>query len=359
MSVIPPSCLTLAEYLHRIDPFAIQITESFGIRWYGLAYVAGFACAYGIILWMARRGRTPLSAERVADFVLAVAIGTIVGGRLGYCVFYKPDMLIEFSDEFPFWGVLALNRGGMASHGGMIGIVLACLYYAHKHKLSPMHLFDLTTLGGTAGIFFGRIANFVNGELVGRPMATPRPWGCRFPQEIIDWSDEQRKALRPVAEELRSPLADWGGTPGSRELQEIVEATWQHDPQGDKIARMLEPLLPLRHPSQLYAAFLEGVLLFVLLMLIWRKPRKPGVIGAWFLVLYAVVRVVNEFFRMPDAHLGYQIFDLTRGQILSFGLFAVGLGLLVWWARRDAPRLGGWGGGVNHCETSHDHSADA
>ncbi len=344
MSGCLPNVAPLAAYLHRIDPFAIQFTETLGIRWYGLAYVAGFACAYGIILWLARRGRTLLPAARVADFVLAVAIGTIVGGRLGYCAFYKPDMLIEFSSEFPFWGVLALNRGGMASHGGMIGLIVACLYYARKHKLTPMHLFDLTTLGGAVGIFFGRIANFINGELVGRPMDKPCAWGCKFPQEILDWSKSQREALRPVVAELRTSLADWGGDPGPRQLQQIVEATWQHNEYGNRIAELLAPLLPLRHPSQLYAALLEGALVFVVLLVIWRKPRKPGVIGTWFLLLYAVVRIVNEFFRMPDAHLGYQVFDLTRGQILSIALFALGLGLLIWWARRDVPRIGGWDG---------------
>ena len=152
----------LPVFMNTFDPFAFRITESFGIRWYGLAYLAGFLASYAIVLRLAKSKLSLLSAEKAGDFIFAVAIGTIVGGRLGYCLFYSPDLLWRFTKAPPFWGLLAINEGGMASHGGIIGIFAACLYFAWRNKINALHLTDLIAATAGIGVFLGRLANFVN-----------------------------------------------------------------------------------------------------------------------------------------------------------------------------------------------------
>jgi phosphatidylglycerol:prolipoprotein diacylglycerol transferase len=330
----------LAAILHRIDPFAIHFGGQWGIRWYGLSYLAGFACAYLFIGYLARRGRSSLGRGEAADFVVAAAIGTVVGGRLGYCVFYQPNLLIDFSGAFPFWGVLRLWEGGMASHGGMIGIIVACLIYARRRGHDPLHLFDLSTIGGTIGIFFGRLANFVNGELLGRPAPADLPWAVKFPHEV---SPEQlhSQAFAPITEQVRE-LARTGQVTGPTLYDQFLDAVQSNE----AVAAMVRPLLTPRHPSQLYEALGEGLLLFVVLLAIWYRPRKPGVVGGWFLVCYAVVRIIGEQFRLPDAHIADQEFawlGITRGQWLSGVMLLVGMVLLIWWSRRKVRRISGWG----------------
>ena len=325
----------VAAYLHRLNPFALRLWGDVGIRWYGLSYVAGFICAYYILLALARRGRILVKPEAVGDFIVALAVGTIVGGRLGYAVFYQPALLWDFSAHFPFWGLLAMWKGGMASHGGIIGLTLACIGFARSRNVTPFHLFDLIGLTGTVGIFFGRIANFVNGELFGRECRPDLPWAVKFPQEMRDWAGEKVEQLRAAV----GATAEHSDSP-----QELVEQTLAMIQRGNRaVIDAVAPLLPTRHPSQLYEALLEGLFLFTVLWLIWYKPRKPGVVGGWFLVLYPLVRIFGEQFRMPDVGLGFRALGLTRGQWLSIIMLAIGVTCLTWWSLRQSPRIGGWG----------------
>ena len=328
---------TLSIYLHTLSPFAIYFGDGFGIRWYGLSYLAGFIAGWLLIRQLAKHGKTPMKMTLVADFVFAVAFGTVIGGRLGYCVFYQPELFIDFSSHFPFWGVLALNHGGMASHGGLLGIVVACIIYGRRHHLSPIHLLDLCAWGGTIGIFFGRLANFVNGELVGRPAPKGLPWAVKFPQDLRNWSADR---LGELAAKLQ-PLGITAQTPG--ELAERTIAAIQHGNQ--KVIHIVKPLLIARHPSQLYEALLEGVTLFVLLSIVWARPRKPGVVGGFFLVGYAIVRIIGENFRMPDAIIANEEFahwGVTRGQLLSFVMLSIGVVYLMYFVTRKVPKIGGW-----------------
>ncbi len=341
-------------YLHTLNPFALEIAEGIGIRWYGLAYLAGFLVGYFIIKAMTQRGLSPLRGEQVSDFVFTVALGTIIGGRLGYCIFYDPSLLTSFSTQLPFWGVLAINQGGMASHGGIIGIAVACLWFAKRHGISALHLQDLTTLGGTAGIFFGRIANFVNGELVGRVSPENYPLAVKFPQDILSWPSFEPgrvASLGPVAESVGTSAEQWSVivknfTVQSSAwqqlnviLQRIVEAVQDHNPLTENL---LEPLLSPRYPSQLFEALLEGLALFIILSLIWTRPRKPGVIAGWFFSLYAIVRIIGEQYRMPDLHLGFQWLGLTRGQWLSVGMLIFGAVWTLLCSLKSGDKLGGW-----------------
>jgi phosphatidylglycerol:prolipoprotein diacylglycerol transferase len=326
--------ITLAVYLHSLNPMAIRFWGNFGIRWYGLSYVAGFVAGYLILRTMSRRGMTPLRGQLVPDFVLAAAIGTVLGGRLGYVLFYKPELLTQFTDRPPFWGLVAINEGGMASHGAIIGLLLACLYFRRRARVPALHLMDICVQAGTMGVIFGRLANFVNGELIGRPAPAGLPWAVKFPQEMFDWSDAQvdglADALAPLGMQSTHPHA----------LVERAIAAIQNG--NAEVTRVVEPLLTARHPSQLYEAGLEGLFLFLALMAIWWKPRKPGVVAAWFVVLYAVVRIIGEQFRMPDAYIGYQALGLTRGQWLSVAMLTMGFVFMAWVARRPVEKMGGW-----------------
>lgn len=339
-------------YVNTLSPFLIQFSENFGIRWYGLSYLIGFFLGYHFMLWLARRGLTALRPEQVADFVFCVALGTVIGGRLGYCVFYAPELLVHFEPSIPFWGVLAINRGGMASHGGIIGIFVASLIFAWRHRLPFLQLLDLNTIGGSLGIFFGRIANFINSELVGRQAPAGLPWAVKFPKDILHWGvDDPARLpyLAPAAEHLGITPQRWQeilatrALPGNQ-LERVLEAIVQRVESGDPIMRgLITPYLTGRHPSQLYAAMLEGALLFIILFLVWMKPRKPGIIAGLFLTIYPIVRIFGEQFRMPDPGIGFQLWGLTRGQWLSIVMISLTSGLLVYWSSRKTELVGGWG----------------
>ena len=168
----------LAYYLHDLDPFIFHFSENIGPRWYGLAYVLAFLCGYALLAWLTRRGYCDLPATKVGDFISATALfGVIIGGRLGYVFFYKPEMLREPLSILRVW------EGGMSSHGGMLGIFFFALFYARRHNLSWRNLGDNLVVTAPIGLFFGRCANFINGELYGR--AANLPWAVQFPQRIV------------------------------------------------------------------------------------------------------------------------------------------------------------------------------
>jgi phosphatidylglycerol---prolipoprotein diacylglyceryl transferase len=340
--------------LHQMSPYAIQLWDGFGIRWYGLSYLAGFFAAYLVFVYFANRNLTLIPKHLLSDFVFAVAIGTVVGGRLGYCIFYSPDLFTRFTTKLPFWGVLAVNEGGMASHGGIVGIIVACIIFAKKHNFDWRHAVDLCALTGPIGVFFGRIANYINGELVGRPCSQAFSWCVRFPQDILAWpqhSVEKLSSLNIVLNNLGVSTEDWqkllekflfnkqAWIEVDRYLNMIIFAVQE---KHSAVSAQLAPLLELRHPSQLYEAFLEGIFLFTVLFLLWARARRPGVITGAFLTLYSIVRVIGEQFRMPDAHIGFQALELTRGQWLSIVMFMFGALFLILFVRKNATLVGGW-----------------
>ena len=352
-------------WVHNLDPFAIQFTEHFGIRWYGLAYLTGFIVGYYTIVWMSKRGGTQFTFDELADFVTYSAIGVLGGGRLGYCLFYAPELFTDFDGSFPFWGVLKVNEGGMASHGGILGVMLVCWVFARRRGKSFWHCLDLTVYGGCAGFFFGRLANFVNGELYGRPAPETLSWAVKFPQEMFVWGEKEFSrlgGLGPVAEMLgtmktrtgevvelsASVWQGWLGTYGEygsrARVYEGLEAIIAAVQSGNvALTEALAPLLTPRYPSQLIQAVLEGLIVFLILGWIWRKARKPGVIAGWFGALYCGARIIGEQYRLPDAQIGYQLFGLTRGQWISIGMLAVAIALIVIRSRADEPAIAGWG----------------
>lgn len=342
----------LAAYLHQIDPFFLDLSDYvpfFRIRWYGLSYLAATLLGYLFLRWMAARGRTPLKREQAADLALAMLVGAFVGGRLGYCLLYQPRLL-GFIDSFPYWGVLALQDGGMASHGGMIGSLIAAYWFARQRRLSLLHLLDMASLAAPLGFAFGRIANFINGELYGRVCPPDSPIGVQFPQEIAGWNANELEHLAPAARAVGVSADQWQtwldapsrfGGEINRTLDQMIQATQSGSGHADVILA-LQNVLPTRYPSQLIQAALEGLLVFLLLAAFWTRPRKPGVVFGSFVVLYAVARIAGERFREPDAGVGYLLFGLTEGQWLSIGMLAVGVVILIISQLRKVPKMSGW-----------------
>ena len=245
-------------FINNFDPVAIQIF-SIEIRWYSLAYITGI-----LLGWFFSKKifiSNPNLKEKFDDFITYIILGIIVGGRLGYVIFYNLEYYSNnLTDVFKVW------QGGMSFHGGLIGVIAVSIWFSKKNNQDPFSYLDVVSIVAPIGIFFGRIANFINSELYG--IETDMPWGVKFIQ--------------------------------------------------------IDNLY--RHPSQLYEAFFEGLILFFILIYFRNKGfiKISGLISSLFLVFYSTFRFVIEFYRVPDEQLGYLFFNLSMGQIISFAFFLVG-----------------------------------
>ncbi len=245
-------------FIINFDPVAIQVF-SFEIRWYSLAYIVGI-----LLGWILGK-KIFISDEKIKekfdDFITYIIIGIILGGRLGYVIFYNLDYYLNnFFEIFKIW------QGGMSFHGGVVGIVIASIWFAKKNNHNPFKYLDVVAIVAPIGIFFGRIANFINSELYGT--VTSVPWAVKFIQ-----------------------------------IDDLY-----------------------RHPSQLYEAILEGLILFLILILIYlKKNYKIGMCSYTFLIFYGIFRIISEFFREPDVQLGYLFGSLTMGMLLSSFMILFGV----------------------------------
>jgi phosphatidylglycerol:prolipoprotein diacylglycerol transferase len=260
----------------QFDPVAFSVGP-LAVRWYGLMYLVGFVFFVLLGRWRAREAWRGMTKQDVDDLLFYGVLGVIIGGRLGYVLFYKPGYYLEHPLE-----ALMIWKGGMASHGGIIGVLIVLAWFARSRGKPFLQVADFVAPLIPQGLAFGRLGNFINGELWGRP-ADPSvwPWAMVFPQA------------------------------------------------GDNVPR---------HPSQLYQFALEGVLLFVLLWWYSRQPRTTGTVGAAFLVGYGVLRFVAEFAREPDAFLGLLALRLSLGQWLSLPMILIGIAMFVYLERRQAAR---------------------
>jgi phosphatidylglycerol:prolipoprotein diacylglycerol transferase len=297
-----------AYYLHNLDPFIFRLWGNVGPRWYGMAYVLAFVFAYLLLRVLSRRGYLDLSQAALGDFVTWVALfGVMLGGRLGYVLLYKPEMLRDPLSILRVW------EGGMSSHGGILGVVIFTLIYSRRHKLPWTNPGDNLCVAAPIGLFLGRCANFINGELYGR--ITTVPWAVQFPKELLD-PDNAAEADRALA-------ACQQIDPSLRSVESIVEAVRTNP----TIADVLRGIVTPRHPSQIYEALLEGVVLFLILWFVRTRFRTPnGFITGVFLVVYSILRIIVENFREPDASL---IGPFTRGQFFSFFVVAIGVGFMI------------------------------
>ncbi|MFQ5508962.1 MAG: prolipoprotein diacylglyceryl transferase [Leptospirillia bacterium] len=254
----------------NIDPVLLHLGP-IKIRWYGTMYLLGFVIGYLLTIKQSREGLLKATADQIGGLTTALILGVILGGRLGYVLFYDFSAYLSHPAD-----ILAIWKGGMSFHGGLIGSLIAGAIFCRRQGLSYLGTADRVAVVVPVGLGLGRIANFINVELYGR--VSDVPWAMVFP----------------------------GGGP-----------------------------LP-RHPSQLYEAFFEGVVLFTVLWLLRKRLSRPGQLLGLFMLLYAVFRMFGELFRQPDAHIGFLLFGTTMGQWLSFVMLAAGIWLLAT-ARRRTP----------------------
>ena len=313
---------TLAESLvHTLDPFAVRISDGFGIRWYGISYMCGFLVAWLLVRWLARHGRIPLKTAMVGDWITACVLGVIAGGRIGHAVFYDHDLLWTFHPSFPFWALLEIHKGGMSSHGGIIGVFLANAWFAHRHRLSVWSLADTAAFIAPPGLMFGRLANWVNGELWGKELPTamqadPPAWSVKYPDEAL------MRAQTPEA---------------YAQAKHLVTMAYAHD--AESIARVAA-MVPARYPNNFIQAFTDGPALMAVLVLVWLRPKPAGTVFGAFLAAYGLLRNVSEQFRVPDDDV-FAIGPVTLPMLLSAGMVAAGA-TVIWWARRSGqPPVGG------------------
>lgn len=351
----------MSAYTHSLSPFFIEFSQGIGLRWYGLSYIFAFVFATFIIKWKVRSSKSSLKVKEVSDFVYFMAFGILIGGRLGYCLFYAPYLFFQWSSSFPFWGILELHKGGMASHGGMLGVIGACYLYSRKKQLPFLHLVDLVALSSGIGLFFGRLANFVNGELYGRVCIEACAFGVRFPQELYRWLQEmpsKLSALAPLVEKMSEAKIGVSGQKVNVEIWNswIAELINQSSSAHYKVslwinkiillAEASNPLvmqnlsiLSVRYPSQIFQALLEGLLVFILCFFIWQKPRPLGFITGCFGLFYSIARIIGEAYRMPDLGIGFQWLGLTRGQWLSIAFIAISMLFLLFSIRSKEKSL--------------------
>ncbi len=265
----------------QISPHLFSI-GSFQLRYYSLMYIVAFALVYTMVLYRIKHENYEYSAQTIQDYMVWAMLGVIVGGRLGYVLFYNfgyywqhPLEIIlpfDFSDGMRFTGL-----SGMSYHGGAIGVAAVSAYFCIKQKINFWHFTDLFAPTIPLGYFFGRIGNFINGELYGR--ATTMPWGMYFP---------------------------------------------------------LDPTHKLRHPSQLYEALFEGIVLFALLWLMRKKKRFDGFLVGVYICGYGFVRFIIEFYREPDYQLGFVLGSLSMGQVLCLAMISGGLAIVLWRKKASA-----------------------
>lgn len=258
----------------QLDPVAFHIGP-LAVHWYGLMYLFGFIIGWGLLLYRVKKGNyTDITPDQLSDLIFYIALGVIVGGRLGYMLFY------DFGDFIHHPWILVMTwKGGMSFHGGAIGVTLAMWLWGRKHNKTLGEVSDFVVPAIPLGLGLGRIGNFINGELWGR--VTDVPWGMIFP--------------------------------GAGNLP--------------------------RHPSQLYEAFLEGLVMFLILWIYSSKRRPPWAVSGLFLILYGVFRIIVEFFREPDVQIGYLFFGITEGQLLSIPMIGFGLLMMYWACRHKRKQL--------------------
>jgi phosphatidylglycerol---prolipoprotein diacylglyceryl transferase len=261
-------------FVDNLNPVLVHLGP-LQIRWYGMMYALSFIIGYYLICYLAPKRGVPLDRDDVGDLILYLVAGVLFGGRLGYVLFYNLPYYLHHPAQ-----IVAVWDGGMSFHGGLIGVIIAGLLFSRKTSIPFWSLAELVVPVAPLGFFLGRLGNFINGELWGRPSDVA--WAIIFPH-----------------------------------------------------APLVHGVMVPRHPSELYEAILEGLVLFTILWFLAQKPRPKGVLFGTFLTLYGLFRCFVEFFRQPDPQLGFIGGVITMGQILSIPMILIGMGVIVWALRRS------------------------
>lgn len=309
----------LASYIHNLDPILVEVPgTAFAVRWYGLAYLMGFLLGFLLLRSLSAKNLYCVEKSKLGDFITLVCLfGVVCGGRLGEFFFYwlPKHGFSGFMDD-PSW-VFRVWEGGMASHGGILGVALVALYYARKHNLNFAAVLDGLAIAAPIGLFFGRVANFINGELYGRVCGEDSCVAVKFPQAIVELPAAEQASV------FYSVYYKTGLEP--RTFEELTQLCRDNEVCRELVANAV----PARYPSQLFEAFGEGLLILAVLLLVrlrW-KNAPAGLFAGLFGVLYAIARVACECFKEPDDAVWMGI---TKGQWLSFGIFGIGLAFLFY-----------------------------
>ena len=317
----------ITAYVHDWNPILLELGGPLAIRWYGLSYLLSFVAGFYLLKHLARRQMWVLPEQEVSDFIaMAAMLGVFLGGRLGYVLFYMiPDKGIGEILRDPLT-IIRVWDGGMASHGGILALVIFTYFYSRKKKVSWTGLGDGLCVVAPIGLFFVRIANFINGELYGRVDQACR-WAMKFPNALIDPKAPESQNYYAAVGAVQKVEPEMAGRNLSiDEMKDVLRGN-------DTLQETFELLLMPRHPSQLYEALLEGVLLFAVLFLVRIKVKQlpHGVLTGLFFILYAIGRMTAEQFREPDSAM---IAFLTKGQFYSCFMIAMGVAFLVWALRK-------------------------
>lgn len=343
----------LAAYIHDLNPVLWDITDAIKLRWYGLAYLAGFVGGYFLLLWQAKRNQWPLNKAETGDFITYAAFfGVFLGGRLGHLLFYYTR------DHGPDWmwqDPLLLFRvweGGMASHGGVLGLVIFTYVFARRKKVSWLAIGDGLVTVAPIGLFCGRMANFINGEIYGR-VAHGLSWAVKFPATLREVAPESQNfsAAMAAAVEADDSLIPayhaWidasnqaeGAGSGPMAANALYDAVIERSRENDAVLEAVGTYLEPRHPAQVYEALVEGALLFAILFgirVLFPQLRR-GVLTALFFILYAIGRISIEQYKLAETA---DIGGWKMGAFLSFFMLAGGIAFLVY-ALCQKPRDSG------------------
>lgn len=327
-------------YIHHINPVILDIPGTpFALRWYGLAYVAGFLAGYWVLLQLAKRNMYCVSVEKLGDFITNVCIfGVLCGGRLGEFFFYWlpqngltgiwQDLCFVWSSwlqgQFTLPWVFRVWEGGMASHGGILAVTAVALHYAWRNKKSFCAVLDGLAIVSPLGLCFGRIANFINGELYGRAADESNPLAMKFPGELHELpAHVQVNAMHAMDTAAGTPITTLAQ--GNEDFYSLVQRLCM---ENDAVREALGQFLTPRYPSQLFEAFGEGVVIFAVLFtvrLLWRTA-PAGIFAALFAFIYAAARITCEAYKEPDAGVW---FGITEGQWLSLLIALLGAGFFI------------------------------
>ena len=326
----------VSTYVHDWDPIIWQISDTIALRWYGLAYLSGFVIGFLLLRYLSKKDLYPIAENKLGDFITLIAIfGVLLGGRLGYVLFYMiPNEGIDVVLKNPLV-IIEVWKGGMASHGGILGVLICSGIYAWKKGYNWVSLMDGLAIVAPVGLFFGRVANFINGELYGRVVSAGSQAGMIFPTELASSTDSARLAQANVWSTMEQhpyllqALQSDGLSLFESHPYDIVNWMTLNANKYPELQQALIDNLPERYPSQLYEALSEGLIIFVVLWLIriyWKKAYN-GIFCGVFLLLYTIGRYVSEEFREPDSPFSL---GMTRGQFLSLFLLILAAAFFVY-----------------------------
>lgn len=314
-----------------MGPVAFNIFGVLQIHWLGFFLLIGILSAASLTGWLAVRQGIGLTRPMVGSLLTWMVIASLLGARLGYCLFYQFDLLIRFKSTFPYWGFFAFGEGGFSWHGAVLGAVFGGIFYSMKSGLGQLYLFDLAAFSAPIIIFFSRIGSFLSGEILGTAAEPGTPVALKIPTEIERWQE--------LPEKLQA-VSNMGVT--------TAQEAWLKWSSGDSAFReAVIPLLEARHPVQIYGALLEGAFIFLVLFALWKSPRRNGVISAVYLILSAAMGLLVHHFEWPEPSVAAKIAGLDKFQWLSLSTFVLGIISYILWTRTTSIAIPGWGRGTH------------